>query len=89
MAQAGPTILINLGSIVRMDEAMTREFAAGLKIVLEQYQEIQVLWKIKKSGSLIISHAKEKSSPQQKDSAQDSLEAISREILSGRVMIVE
>jgi hypothetical protein len=38
-----PTILINLGSMVRMDEAMTREFAADLKIVLDQYQEIQVL----------------------------------------------
>jgi len=87
--ERAPTILINLGSIVRMDEAMTREFAAGLKLVLGKSPEIQVLWKIKRSGGLAILHGKEKSSYQQKDSARGPLEAISDEIASGRVKIVD
>jgi UDP:flavonoid glycosyltransferase YjiC (YdhE family) len=85
-----PTILINLGSLVRMDETMTQKFAAGLKIVLDKIPEVQVLWKIKKFGGMIISsQADTKNSPQEKGLTHDSLDAIWSEIRSGRVKVLE
>jgi hypothetical protein len=88
--ERGPTVLINLGSLVRMDEAMTREFAAGLKVVLGKRPEVQVLWKIKKSGGYgILSQGKAKSKSQQAHYVQDPLYELSKDIASGRVRILD
>jgi hypothetical protein len=57
--------------------------------VLDKHPEVQVLWKIKKSGGMTISHAKMKGRFQQENAARDSLEAITNEISSGRIKIVE
>lgn len=73
-----------------MHEAMIREFASGLKIVLERRPEVRVLWKIRKSGGLKISSQTEpRSNFQEKGLVRDSLSAISNEIDSGRVKILE
>jgi hypothetical protein len=73
-----------------MDEAMTREFASGLKIVLERRPEVQVLWKIKKFGGLkISSQADTKNNSQEKGLAYDTLNAIWNETGIGRVKILE
>jgi hypothetical protein len=87
--QRGPTILINLGSMLRMDEAMTREFAEGLKIVLDQRPEVQVIWKIRKSGGLpILSPGKRETGSQQKHTTTDPLDVLSEDIQTGRVKVL-
>ena len=82
--------MINLGSIVRMDASMTREFATGLKIVLDEKRDLQVLWKIKKSGGLtILLPEKSRKQSRLEDSEKDALRPIADEIASGRVRILE
>ena len=88
--QRGPTILINLGSLVRMDDAMKREFAAGLKDVLDKRPGIQVLWKMKKSGGFAISsQGKEATKFQAAGDIQYPLHALSDEIASGMVRVLD
>lgn len=86
----GPTILINLGSHIRLDDAVAREVSAGLKVLLDKKPDIQVLWKLKTSGSVIIS-SRSKSGHEISKTGLDneSLKAIASEILSGRIRIVE
>jgi len=87
--QRGPTILINLGSMLRMDEAMTREFATGLKIVLNQRPEVQILWKFRKSGGFpILSKGKKKADSHEKNEKTDTLDVLSDDIASGRVKVL-
>ena len=87
--QRGPTILINLGSMLRMDGAMTREFATGLKIVLYQRPEVQVLWKIKTSGGLpILTQRKKKAASEEDNEKVDPLRVLSEEISNGRVKVL-
>lgn len=87
--QRGPTILINLGSMLRMDEEMTKKFATGLKTVLEQKPEVQVLWKIRKSGGLpILSRGKKKVDCQQTNEKTDPLDILPDEVSSGRVKVL-
>ncbi|KAL1952977.1 hypothetical protein VTO42DRAFT_3800 [Malbranchea cinnamomea] len=42
-----PTILVNLGTHALIDDAGAKEMAIGLKSVLEQRPDLQVLWKLK------------------------------------------
>ena len=44
--QKRPTVLVNLGSLAASDASSTRELAIGLRIVLEQCADLQVLWKL-------------------------------------------
>lgn len=82
--------MINLGSIVRMDIPMTLEFATGLKTVLAQNPDLQILWKIKKSGGLTISlPEKRKREVRVEESEEDALAPIADEIANGRVRILE
>lgn len=90
----GPTVLINLGSHITMDDAMAREFSAALKALLDIQPKVQVLWKLKKSGRLTLQTArefKEKSAAEREADrvTAASLEAISSEIESGRVKVEE
>jgi len=88
--QHGPTVLINLGSHVRMDDAMARDFSSGLKILLNKKPGIQVLWKLKTSGGLAVSSdAKSGSGFSGTGLNKGSLGSISAEIVDGRVRIVE
>lgn len=89
-----PTVLINLGSHITMDDAMAREFAAALKVVLDSQPKLQVLWKLKRSGRLTLQSArmfkKNASSDREADRVTAaSLDAISSEIESGRVKVEE
>jgi hypothetical protein len=91
-----PTVLINLGSLIKMDDAMAREFAAALKVLLDSQPKLQILWKIKKSGGISLQSAKkfkEKSSLNKDDDpdkvTEASLETINAEIASGRVKVEE
>ncbi|KAE9380566.1 glycosyltransferase family 1 protein [Stipitochalara longipes BDJ] len=87
--QRGPTILINLGSMLRMDETMKLEFATGLKLVLDQRPEVQILWKIRESGGLpILSRGKREMGSQQNLAKTDPLDVLSDEIKSGRVKVL-
>ena len=47
-----PTILINLGSHVVSQNTDARQLASGLRVVLDQHQDLQVLWKLKLQGPL-------------------------------------
>ena len=51
LAQA-PTVLVNLGSHIRMDDDMAREFAGALKVLLDRRPDVQILWKLKTAGGL-------------------------------------
>ena len=86
-----PTVLINLGTHIRMDDAMAREFASGLKIVLDRIPNLQILWKLKTSGGLALpSEGKSGTSGFQGEGLQkESLDAISEEVSSERVKIME
>ncbi|KAH7410788.1 putative UDP-glucoronosyl and UDP-glucosyl transferase [Cadophora sp. MPI-SDFR-AT-0126] len=88
--QRGQTILINLGSHVRMDDTMAREFSSGLKILLDKKHNVQVLWKLKTSGGLAVSsHIKSDSGFSGTGLNKESLDSISAEIADGRIRIVE
>ena len=48
----GPTILINLGSHVVSWDRDAQQLANGLRVLLDQRKDLQVLWKLKLQGSL-------------------------------------
>ncbi|KUJ12323.1 UDP-Glycosyltransferase/glycogen phosphorylase [Mollisia scopiformis] len=88
--EGAPTIMINLGSHIRMDDQMAQQFASGLKIVLHQMPGIQILWKLKTSGGLAVSSdAKTTSGFSGTGIKKESLEAIEPWILSGSVKVLE
>ncbi|KAI9744296.1 MAG: hypothetical protein M1818_002448 [Claussenomyces sp. TS43310] len=88
--ERAPTVLINLGTHIRMSDAMAREFAAGLKIVLDRKPDLQILWKLKTSGGLAMpSKVKSGSGFQGEGIQKESLAAISAEVSCDRVRIVE
>ena len=88
--EQAPTILINLGTHIRMDDGMAQEFALGLKTVLDSRPDFQILWKIKQSGGMAIpSNGKPESGFRGKGVKKDSLLAISEEVSRGRGKIVE
>lgn len=88
--ERAPTVLINLGTHIRMDDTMAREFAAGLKIALDRKPDLQILWKLKTSGGLAMpSKVKSGSGFQGEGIKKESLNAISEEVSSDRVKIVE
>ncbi|EPE25405.1 UDP-Glycosyltransferase/glycogen phosphorylase [Glarea lozoyensis ATCC 20868] len=96
-----PTVLINLGSHIRMDNEMIKEFAVALKVLLDRHQDIQILWKLKTSGGLSLPSTKNEDKRQndsaikpKKESYTDtfdptSLDAVSTEIQASRVNITE
>ena len=84
------TVLINLGTHMRMNDTMAREFAAGLKIILDKKPDLQILWKLKTLGGLAMpSKSNSESGFQGEGIGKESLDAISREVSSDRVRIVE
>ncbi|KAH7346493.1 UDP-glucoronosyl and UDP-glucosyl transferase family protein [Rhexocercosporidium sp. MPI-PUGE-AT-0058] len=87
----GPTILINLGSHIRMDDIMAREFASGLKIFLDKKPNVQVLWKLKTFGGVAVSSKSKPGSGGFTDSGlgRKNLATLSAEISNGRIRIVE
>lgn len=90
----GPTVLINLGSHITMDDAMAREFAAALKVLLDSQPKLQILWKLKRSGRLTLQSARMFREKSSSDMDADrvtaaSLEAITPEMESGRVKVEE
>ncbi|TVY67503.1 Glycosyltransferase sdnJ, partial [Lachnellula suecica] len=92
----GPTVLINLGSHIRMDGPIAREFAAALKTLLDARPDIQVLWKLKTSGGLSLRDGSNPVPKSKSDSGfkgtgleEGSLDAISNEVEAGRVKILE
>ena len=66
-----PTLLINLGSHIVSSSVSTLELARGLRIVLDRFPNIQILWKLK-SG---------------RRANDDISEAIAGELQSGQVRI--
>jgi hypothetical protein len=85
-----PTVLVNLGTHIRMNDSMAREFASGLKIVLDRKPDLQILWKLKTSGGLAMrSNPKSGSGFQGAGIEKESLDAISEAISSDRVRIME
>lgn len=42
-----PTILVNLGTHINMDEMNVRQLAMALRILLDRERKIQVIWKLK------------------------------------------
>ena len=86
--EQGPTVLINLGSHIRMDDEMAREFAGGLKVLLDSRQDLQILWKLKKVGGLGI-RSKDNSESGNGDVTDHSLKAIENEVATGRVRVEE
>lgn len=89
----GPTVLINLGSHIRMDGSMAREFAASLKVLLDRRPDIQVLWKLKTSGGLALQTVNSKAPLDGgfhgNGLERGSLDAISDELATGRVKVLE
>lgn len=84
----GPTVLINLGSHIRMDDSMAQEFAAALRVLLNSRPDVQVLWKLKRKGGIDIRSSGKLDLGSGVVTA-DSLKAIEREIKSGRVRVEE
>jgi hypothetical protein len=88
--ERAPTVLINLGTHIRMDDTMAREFASGLKIVLDSKPDLQILWKLKTSGGLTLPSRVEPGSGFRGEGIKkESLDAIVEEISSDRVKIME
>lgn len=67
-----PTVLVSLGSLVVFTPAMERQFAKGLKMLLDTRTDMQVLWKLQRSASQSITH-------------EETLESLASEIAEGRV----
>ncbi|XMA17233.1 hypothetical protein WAI453_010024 [Rhynchosporium graminicola] len=87
-----PTVLINLGSHIRMDETMARDFTSGLKIFLDKKPNVQVLWKRKTSGGVAVTSNPKSSKGNAKTHVRkekEYLDSLSSEIATGRVRIVE
>jgi hypothetical protein len=86
----GATVLINLGSEIVVDDIMASEIAFGLKILLHRIPGIQVLWKLKTKGGHGISSDQNPSNGFKGFGIKgDAVGAISKEIVDGRVRIVE
>jgi hypothetical protein len=69
---------------------MAREFASGLKIVLDSKPDLQILWKLKTSGGLTLPSRVEPGSGFRGEGIKkESLDAIVEEISSDRVKIME
>lgn len=82
----GPTVLVNLGSQIVVDDAMAGEIAFGLKILLHRIPGIQVLWKLKTKNGRGVSRGNGFNGMAIKG---DATSALSKEIVDGRVRIVE
>jgi hypothetical protein len=89
--KVAPTVLINLGSHIRMDHEMVQQFTLGLRIVLSQISGIQILWKLKTSGGVMVSSSSGAASDASAKTGvtQVSLEAIEPWISNGQVRVVE
>ncbi|TVY20796.1 Glycosyltransferase sdnJ [Lachnellula arida] len=90
----GPTVLINLGSHVRMDGPMARQFSTSLKYLLDKRPDIQVLWKLKTTlAPAFNSGPNSKSNPDVVFRGigleEGPLDALSNEIATGRVKVLE
>lgn len=88
----GPTVLFNLGSHIVVDDTMAVEIAFGLKILLHRIPGLQVLWKLKtkrERGHGISSAQNPADGFKGTGIKGNSVQAISKEILDGRVGIVE
>ena len=70
----GPTVLINMGSLVTLGQATTRQFAEAIRMLLDTRRDIQVLWKLQRDGQT---------------GPDNSLECIKAEITAGIVRIEE
>ena len=68
-----PTLLLNLGSHIVSSAVSVRELASGLRVVLDRFPHIQVLWKLK-SGR----HTNDSIS-----------EILARELTSGQIRVVK
>lgn len=89
--KAAPTVLINLGSHIRMEGETIRQFALGLRIVLLKMRGIQVLWKLKTSGGVaVLSNPGPANGDSTKgDEPQASLEVLEPWISNGQVKVLE
>ena len=73
-----------------MDAAASSEFAAALKVFLDNRPDMQVLWKLKRSGGLAMRPRRSGESDLDAcDAKADGLKAIEKEIETGRVRIEE
>jgi hypothetical protein len=77
-----------------MDSSMAREFAAGLKVLLDTRPDIQILWKLKTFGGLALRHRKTASSKSDggfhgEGFEEESLDAIATELAAGRIKVQE
>jgi hypothetical protein len=50
--EKGPTIMVQLGTHEQASAEKARELAGGLRVILDQRPDIQVLWKLKNATSL-------------------------------------
>jgi hypothetical protein len=96
----GPTVLIDLGSHIRVDSFMVKEFSVGLKVLLDRQPKMQILWELKTSGGISFPTKKQYQSfsrppplvndiPETEGLEFGALSAIASEICSGRVRVVE
>jgi len=80
-----PTVLINLGTHIQMDDKMAREFVKALRIVLDSRPDIQIIWKLKTSRGLAVRTG----SAAFEGIADGFRDPIAHEIKADRVRIVE
>ena len=73
-----PTVLVNLGTIAQFSPAMEREFAKGLRALLDVRLDIQVLWKLPRSAA---------SGSETGIADSEALESLSSAVEYGRVRI--
>lgn len=82
----GPIVLVNLGSQIVVDDVMASEIAFGLKILLHRIPGLQVLWKLKTKNGRGVDLTNGFKGVSIKG---DATSALSKEIVDGRVRIVE
>ncbi|KAH8684259.1 putative UDP-glucoronosyl and UDP-glucosyl transferase [Tricladium varicosporioides] len=97
--QRGPTVLINLGSHIRMDATVILEFSLALKALFAIRPDIQILWKLKRSGGIALQEESltesqilsrsEVNSMTQKENSNDPLFPIEAEISADKVRVLE
>lgn len=68
-----PTVVVNLGSIFRYSSALERQFAEGIRMLLDKRPDIQILWKLPRDQNM--------------DHDGSSLDGISDAVAEGRVRI--
>ncbi|TVY46445.1 Glycosyltransferase sdnJ [Lachnellula occidentalis] len=89
----GPTVLINLGSHIRMDGSMARQFASTLRHLLDKRPDVQVLWKLKISGAPAFQNGTNSKSNLDGGLGgtdfEGPLDEISYELATGRVKVLE